>query len=86
MDNLPAHKGSRVAAMVEQAGARLLYLSPYSPHFNPIEQAFAKLKALLRKAGERTRDGLWNAIGRLSDLYTPTECANYLTAAGYDAD
>ena len=63
----------------------LLYLPPYSPDFNPIENAFAKLKALLRKAGERTLEGLWTAIGRLLDAFTPDECANYLTAAGYDA-
>jgi transposase len=58
---------------------------PYSPYFNPIENAFAKLKALLRKAAERTIDGLWAAIGRLIHLFTPQECANYFEAAGYDA-
>lgn len=61
------------------------YLPPYSPDFNPIENAFAKLKALLRKAAERTREGLWNTIGRLLDLFTPQECKNYFKAAGYDA-
>ena len=66
MDNLSSHKGSRVRALIEAAGASLLYLPPYSPDFNPIENAFAKLKALLRKAAERTVDGLWDAIGRLS--------------------
>ena len=85
MDNLSSHKGPRVRAIIEAAGAGLLYLPPYSPDFNPIENAFAKLKALLRKAGKRTRDGLWRAIGRISHLFTPAECANYLTAAGYDA-
>ena len=85
MDNLSSHKGPRVRAMIEAAGARLLYLPPYSPDFNPIENAFAKLKALLRKAGERTIEGLWAAIGRLIDVFTPNECANYLAAAGYDA-
>jgi transposase len=85
MDNLSSHKGPRVRAMIEAAGARLLYLPPYSPDFNPIENAFAKLKALLRKAGERTVEGLWTAIGRLLDEFTPNECANYLAAAGYDA-
>ena len=85
MDNLSSHKGPRVRAMIEAAGGRLLYLPPYSPDFNPIENAFAKLKALLRKAGERTVEGLWTAIGRLLDAFTPGECANYLTAAGYDA-
>jgi transposase len=86
MDNLSSHKGPRVREMIEGAGANLLYLPPYSPDFNPIENAFAKLKALLRKAAERTVEGLWIAIGRLIDLFKPTECANYFKAAGYDAD
>ena len=64
-------------------GAELRYLPPYSPDLNPIEQAFAKLKALLRKAAERTVDGLWTAIGQLLDRFAPTECANYLVNAGY---
>jgi len=85
MDNLSSHKGPSVRAMIEAAGARLLYLPPYSPDFNPIENAFAKLKALLRKAGERTVEGLWAAIGRLLDAFTTDECANYLAASGYDA-
>lgn len=85
MDNLSSHKGPSVRALIEAAGATLLYLPPYSPDFNPIENAFAKLKALLRKAAERTTDGLWAAIGRLIDTFTPSECANYFTAAGYDA-
>lgn len=85
MDNLSSHKGPRVREMIEAAGASLLYLPPYSPDFNPIENAFAKLKAFLRKAAERTVDGLWNAIGRAIDLFTPDECRNYFTAAGYDA-
>jgi transposase len=84
MDNLSSHKGSRVRELIEAAGASLLYLPPYSPDFNPIEKAFAKLKALLRKAAERTVDGLWTAIGRILDLFTPRECANYFAAAGYD--
>jgi transposase len=62
-----------------------LLLLPYSLDFNPIENAFAKLKAHLRKSAERTVDGLWNAIGRIIDLFTPAECANYFKAAGYDA-
>ncbi len=86
MDNLPAHKGSQVEALIEAAGASLRLLPPYSPDFNPIENAFAKLKALLRKAAERTKDALWAAIGRLVDLITPTECANMFAAAGYDAN
>jgi transposase len=63
----------------------LLYLPPYSPDFNPIENAFAKLKALLRQAAERTADGLWSSIGRIVDRFTPTECRNYFIAAGYAA-
>ncbi len=85
MDNLSSHKGPRVRELIEAAGACLLYLPPYSPDFNPIENAFSKLKALLRKAAERTIEGLWTAIGRLVDVFTPTECANYFAAAGYDA-
>jgi transposase len=85
MDNLPGHKGPRVQQLIEAAGATLRYLPPYSPDFNPIENAFAKLKALLRKAAERTVEGLWQAIGRLIGLFPPDECANYFEAAGYDA-
>lgn len=85
-DNLSSHKGPRTRALIEAAGARLLFLPPYSPDFNPIENAFAKLKALLRKAAERTVDGLWAAIGHLVDTFTPTECANYFAASGYDPD
>lgn len=85
MDNLPGHKGPKVRQMIEAAGARLFYLPPYSPDFNPIENAFAKLKALLRKAAERTVEGLWRAIGELIDLFPPNECRNMFAAAGYDA-
>jgi transposase len=85
MDNLSSHKGPLVRQMIEAADATLVFLPPYSPDFNPIENAFAKLKALLRKAAERTNDGLWIAIGRIIDLFTPSECANYFAAAGYDA-
>jgi transposase len=85
MDNLSSHKGPRVRELIETAGASLRYLPPYSPDFNPLENAFAKLKALLRKAAERTIGGLWTAIGRLLDSFTPRECANYFAAAGYDA-
>ena len=84
--NLPAHKGREVREIIEAAGAGLLYLPPYSPDFNPIENAFAKLKALLRKAAERTLDGLWRLIGTLTDTFSPQECANYFTAAGYEPD
>jgi transposase len=85
MDNLSSHKGSKVCELIEAAGASLRYLPPYSPDFNPIEKAFAKLKAHLRKAAERTVDGLWSAIGRCLDLFKPTECQNYFAASGYDA-
>ncbi len=85
MDNLSSHKGPRVRELIEAVGASLLCLPPYSPDFNPIENAFAKLKALLRKAAERTIEGLWTPIGRLVDVFTPSECANYFAAAGYDA-
>lgn len=71
---------------IEQAGARLLFLPPYSPDFNPIEKAFAPLKAMLRKAAERTVSGLWNLIGRLLDLFQPNECTNYFTSCGYEPD
>jgi transposase len=85
MDNLSSHKGPRVREMIEAEGAGLLYLPPYSPDFNPIEKAFSKLKALLRKAAERTVEGLWTTIGQLLDAFTPTDCANYFAACGYDA-
>jgi len=83
MDNLAAHKVAGVREAIEAQGAELRYLPPYSPDLNPIEQAFAKLKTLLRKAAERTVDALWNAIGRLLELFPPTECANYLANSGY---
>ena len=86
MDNLGSHKGPAVRDAIEAAGATLLYLPPYSPDFNPIENAFAKLKALLRKAAKRTVDDLWVTIADLIDLFTPQECANYFKAAGYDPD
>jgi transposase len=85
MDNLSSHKGPRVREMIEAAGAGLLYLPPYSPDFNPIEKAFSKLKALLRKATERTVKGFWTTIGQLLEAFTPTDCANYFAACGYDA-
>jgi transposase len=71
MDNLSSHKGPKVRQLIEAEGASLLYLPPYSPDFNPIENAFAKLKALLRKAAERTVAGLWAALGLIVDLFTP---------------
>jgi transposase len=84
MDNLSSHKGKAIRRAIEAAGAELLYLPPYSPDLNPIENAFAKLKALLRKLAERTVSGLWNAIGRILDAFTPQESANYFAAAGYN--
>lgn len=83
MDNLPAHKLSAVRQIIEAAGATLLYLPPYSPDLNPIEQAFAKLKALLRKAKRRSIDALWKEIGTLLDAFTDQECRNYLRNSGY---
>ena len=83
MDNLPAHKGDRVRQAIEAAGATLRYLPPYSPDFNPIEQLFAKLKALLRKAAERSIQALWHRIGQLLEAFSQTECANYFRNAGY---
>ena len=86
MDNLGSHKGRAVRAAIEAVGAMLLYLPPYSPDFNPIENAFSKLKALLRKAAERTVDALWDTIGALIPVFTATECANFFAAAGYEPD
>ena len=86
MDNLPAHRGVDVRRAIEAAGATLLYLPPYSPDFNPIENAFAKLKALLRKAAARTMDELWDTIRDALPQFTANECANYFTAAGYEPD
>jgi transposase len=84
MDNLPAHKSPAIRAAIEATGATLRYLPPYSPDFNPIENAFAKLKALLRKAEARTRDQLWAAVGDALAGFNARECANYFTAAGYE--
>lgn len=83
MDNLGSHKGPAVRSAIEAVGASLLYLPPYSPDLNPIEQAFAKLKALLRKAAARTVSTLWEAVGTLLQRFGTTECANYFTNAGY---
>ena len=85
LDNLSSHKGPKVSTLIEAAGARLLYLPPYSPDFNRIENAFAKLKALLHKLAERSVESLWAAMGRLVNAFTPRECANYFAAAGYGA-
>ena len=85
LDNLPAHKVQAARAAIEQAGARLVFLPPYSPDFNPIEQAFAKLKALLRKAAARTVDELEAAIAAALEAFPPQECAHYFAHAGYNS-
>ncbi len=86
MDNLSSHKRASVRELIEAVGASLMFLPPYSPDFNPIEKAFSKLKAMLRKAAERTVSGLWDLIGILVDIFKPQECANYFTSCGYDAE
>lgn len=83
LDNLGSHKGKAARAAIERAGAELRFLPPYSPDLNPIEQDFAKLKALLRRASPRTREALWRQIGKSLDQYSAQECANYLAASGY---
>ena len=83
MDNLASHKVAGVRQAIEAAGARLLYLPPYSPDLNPIEQAFAKLKAMLRAKALRTVEALWKALGDLVACFSPAECANFLRHAGY---
>lgn len=83
MDNLGSHKVAGVRQAIEAAGATLLYLPPYSPDLNPIEQLFAKLKALLRKTAARTYEALVDAIAAALNAFTPGECANYLANAGY---
>jgi transposase len=85
MDDLAAHKRAGVREAIEAAGCRLLFLPPYSPDLNPIEQAFTKLKALLRKVGERTFEGLWRRLGLLIDEFTPRECRNFIAHSGYRA-
>ena len=83
LDNLGSHKGQAVRRAIRNAGAHLVFLPPYSPDLNPMEQAFAKLKTLLRKAEERCVETVWRSIGRLLDQFSPTECQNYLTNSGY---
>jgi transposase len=84
MDNLSSHKRTAVQTKIEAAGATLRFRLPYSPDFNPIEKAFSRLKAMLRKAGERTVSGLWNLIGRLVEMFQSDECANYFKSCGYE--
>ncbi len=83
MDNLGSHKVGGVREAIEAVGATILYLPPYSPDLNPIEQVFSKLKTLLRKTAARTVDALWDAVGKLLDAFAPEECANYLSNSGY---
>jgi transposase len=86
LDNLSSHKSEKAAAILKERGAWFLFLPPYSPDLNPIEMAFAKLKAHLRKAKARTIEALWQAVGSICELYSPDECCNYLKHAGYVAD
>ena len=86
LDSLPAHKGAAVRHAVQAAGARLLFLPPYSLDFNPIENALSKLKALMRKTAARTVDQLWKAIADAIAALTLTDCVSYFTAAGYEQD
>jgi transposase len=85
MDNLGSHTTAGARRAIEGAGCRVLFLPPYSPDLNPIEKAFSNLKRLLRKAAERTVDGLWAAIGKLIDRFPPAECRNYFRSCGYAA-
>ena len=84
MDNLAAHKVPGVREAIKAVGASVMYLPPYSPDLNPIEQVFAKLKTLLRKAAARTKEALWEAIGLIVDAFEPDECRSYLINAGYE--
>ena len=86
LDNLAAHRSASARTIIEASGATLRFLPPYSPDFNPIENAFAKLKASLRKAAARTLDQLWDAVRDALPSFSPTECANYFAAAGYEPD
>ena len=83
MDNLSAHKGYRVGQLIEQRGCELMYLPPYSPDFNPIEEAFSKIKRLLRKAEARTRDALVEAMGRAISAITPRDAEGFFEHRGY---
>ncbi|AYM14693.1 hypothetical protein At1D1108_50670 (plasmid) [Agrobacterium tumefaciens] len=85
LDNLSSHKRPAAREMIEAAGARMMFLPPYSPDFNPIEKAFSKLKALLRKAAERTVSGLWDRIGQLIEFVEPQEARNFFNSCGYDS-
>jgi transposase len=82
-DNLSSHKGAGARAAIEARGASLMFLPAYSPDLNPIEQVFARLKALIRAAAPRTRETLWHTTGTMLDRFSPTECESYLCHAGY---
>ena len=86
LDNLATHRSPKAAAILKDIGAWFLVLPPYSPDLNPIEMAFAKLKALIRKAAARTYDQLWKAVGQVCDLFTEEECYNFFKAAGYETE
>jgi transposase len=86
LDNLSSHKSAPAAEVLKSVGARFLFLPPYSPDLNPIEMAFAKLKALIRKAAARSYDALWRAVGTVCNLFSDEECYNYFKAAGYEPD
>ena len=86
MDNLSSHKGAAIRRLIEDAGAELEYLPPYSPDLNPIELVFSKLKRLLRRAGERTVDGLWGLLGRVHEKFPTDECRRYIAHCGYRAN
>ena len=86
MDNLPAHKSTAVRKAIEKAKVELRFLPPYSPDFNPIEMAFSKFKAFLKRIAARTVDDLWNAIAKAVDIFAPKECRNFFTAAGYEPE
>jgi transposase len=85
MDNLSCHKRAQVRELIEAVGAQVRYLPPYSPDFNPIENAFSKLKAMLRKAQKRTVEGLWSFLGQALDAFASHECRNYIRHCGYTA-
>ena len=86
LDNLSSHKSAKAADAMRAIGAWFLFLPPYSPDLNPIEMAFTKLKALIRRAAARTYDDLWKAVGHVCDLFTEDECYNFFKAAGYETD
>ena len=86
LDNLSSYKSARAAEVLRDVGACFLFLPPYSPDLNPIEMAFSKLKALIRKAAARTYDELWQAVGHVCNLFCDEECFNFFKAAGYGTD